>query len=134
MIDELHIETLEGLPSDSPITMINLIKFKELSDDGNGSGRDAYARYAKGSLAKLAEVEGVVEWAGDARGIAFGPAERGDWDYVVKVSYPSKERFLELFTSAEFEAANRHRVNGVERQVIIATQDSLGPWAKESQQ
>ena len=73
--DELHVEALHGLPTDSPITMINLIKFKEHSSDGNGSGRDAYARYAKGSLAKLAEVEGVVEWAGVARGVAFGPTE-----------------------------------------------------------
>lgn len=129
--DELHIETLKEFPSDTPVTMINLIKFKERSDDGYGSGRDAYARYAKGSLAKLAEVEGVVEWAGDSRGAAFGPVEWGDWDYIVKVSYPSKERFLKLFTSPEFEAANQHRLNGVERQVIIATQAALGPWAQE---
>ena len=129
--DELHIQTLDEFPSGTPVTMINLIKFKERSDDGNGSGRDAYARYASGSLAKLAEVEGVVDWAGGTSGTAFGPVEWGDWDYIVKVSYPSKERFLELFMSPEFEAANQHRLNGVERQVIIATQDSLGPWAED---
>ena len=39
--DELHTEILEEFPSDTPVTMINLIKFKEHSDDGNGSGRDA---------------------------------------------------------------------------------------------
>lgn len=129
--DELNIEMLAEFPSDTPVTMINLIKFKEHSDDGDGSGRDAYARYAKGSLAKLAEVEGVVEWAGTSSGTAFGPVEWGDWDYIVKVTYPSKERFLNLFKSPEFEAANKHRLNGVARQVIIATQATLGPWAED---
>jgi hypothetical protein len=130
-IDELHKEMLEGIPSDSPLTMINLIKFKERSDDGDGSGQDAYARYSRGIVAKLKEVEGIVEWAGESKGVAFGPAEWGDWDFIAKVSYPTKEHFLTLLTSSEFEAANHHRLNGVERHVIIATEEAFGPWKKD---
>ena len=36
----------------------------------------------------MAEVEGVIEWAGDTKGAAFGPVEWGDWDYIVKVILP----------------------------------------------
>ena len=50
----------------------------------------------------------------------------------VETQRSSQKRAVpELFTSPEFEAASQHRLNGVERQVIIATQETFGLWAED---
>ena len=130
-IDELHDDILQKIPDGSPVVMINLIKFKEQSDDGDGSGWDAYTRYSKGITPTLKKVGGVVNWAGNAKGAAFGPPYWGDWDFIAKVTYPSIEAFRNLITSPEYEAANHHRLNGTERHVIIATEEAFVPWAQQ---
>ncbi|MEP7115404.1 MAG: hypothetical protein ABI862_19230, partial [Ilumatobacteraceae bacterium] len=45
--EELHDDVLDTLPDGVPIVMVNLMKFKPRSDDGDGSGWDAYLRYSK---------------------------------------------------------------------------------------
>ncbi len=45
-----ELEALKQHPDEGPVTMLNLMKFREDSLDGNGSGRDAYGRYAAVSM------------------------------------------------------------------------------------
>ena len=40
----LNVEELQGLDVDEPVVMLNLMKFREKSLDGHGSGWDAYQR------------------------------------------------------------------------------------------
>ena len=124
--DELHDETLARLPEGEPVVMVNLMKFKPRSDDGDGTGWDAYLRYSKLVSPLVKAHGGAIVRAGEARGAAFGPAEFGDWDYVVLVRYPSKAAFRDMILSAAYETANSHRRNGVLRHVIIATEQAYG--------
>jgi hypothetical protein len=39
--------------NDGPVVMVNLVRFRERSRDGNGSGWDAYSRYSKGDMPLL---------------------------------------------------------------------------------
>lgn len=130
-IDELHDGTLDRLPDGVPVVMVNLMKFKDRSDDGDGSGWDAYVRYSKGVNPLIREVGGAIVWTGDAAGASFGPAEFGDWDFVALVRYPSKAAFRRFITSPEYEAENHHRLNGVERHVIIATEQAYGRFRED---
>lgn len=130
-IDELHDETLARIPDDVPVVMINLMKFKARSDDGDGSGWDAYVRYSKGVNGLIQGVGGRIVWTGKAHGAAFGPAVGGDWDFVALVRYPSKAAFRRFITSPEYEAQNHHRLNGVERHVIIASEEAYGRFRKD---
>src|SRR5882757_7651371 len=45
-IDHLNIGTLSALPDDAPVVMLNLMRFRDQSLDGKGSGWDAYLRYS----------------------------------------------------------------------------------------
>jgi hypothetical protein len=38
VIDQLNDEAVAALPDDKPVTMLNLMRFRERSLDGNGSG------------------------------------------------------------------------------------------------
>jgi len=114
-------ETLvRGLPDEGPVVMVNLVRFREHSLDGDGSGWDAYSRYSKGDMPLLKKVGGTVLWAGHVEGVAVGDLGNGRWDWVVVVQYPSRAAFLEMMTSPEYAAINHHRENGVEDHVILS--------------
>ena len=129
--EELHDDVLDAIPDGVPIVMVNLMKFKSRSDDGDGSGWDAYVRYSKATSPLIKARGGAIIWAGQASGAAFGPSEFGDCDYVALVRYPSTAAFREMIVSAEYEPGNVHRMNGVEQHVIIATQESYGRFRKD---
>ena len=72
-----------------PVFMLNLLRFKE------GSGAEAYARYAAAAGEHLARVGGAVLWAGACDEALIGPQAR-EWDVAAVVRYPSRAAFLEM--------------------------------------
>lgn len=130
-IDELHDETLDRIADGVPVVMVNLMKFRETSLDGDGSGWDAYVRYSKGVNHLIRGVGGGIIWTGDAKGASFGPERFGDWDFVALVRYPSKAAFRAFITSEEYEAQNHHRLNGCVEHVIIASEQAYGRFRED---
>ena len=118
--EPLHIDAVAGLDPDTPVVMLNLMKFRERSLDGNGSGWDAYRRYSAHTI-KLMKARGAtIVWAGDVRTVALGSVADGDWDYVALVWYPKPAAFIDMLTSAEYALGNVERENGTERHLILA--------------
>jgi uncharacterized protein (DUF1330 family) len=101
--------------------MVNLVKYREKSLDGDGSGRDAYMRYASVVSQLLETLGAVVIWMGSVDHLALHEGGDVDWDVVQLVYYPSRDTFIEMVTSAEYLAANEHRTNGTEKHVIFAS-------------
>ena len=118
---DLNEEFVRSLPDEGAVVMVNLVRFRERSRDGNGTGWDAYSRYSRGDMPLLKKVGGTVLWAGHVEGVALGALAGGQWDWVVLAHYPSRAAFLEMMTSPEYAAINIDRENGVEDHVIIAT-------------
>lgn len=115
-------EQLRGLrehPDDAPVVMLNLMKFKERSDDGDGSGWDAYVRYSQATSPLIKEQGGRIIWTGKIEQLALGALE-GDWDMAALVEYPNRAAFMRMFASEAYRAASVHRINGLERHVILA--------------
>ena len=61
--EELHVTGLERLDVDEPVVMLNLMKFREQSLDGDGSGWDAYQRYSREVIGMLKAHGGTILWA-----------------------------------------------------------------------
>lgn len=120
MIDHLNEETLKALPDDGPVTMLNLMHFRERSLDGKGSGRDAYLRYSALAIKLIKARGGTIIWTGNTEAVALGMPERHRWDYVALVRYPSRAAFLDMMTSPEYAAANVERESGCADHAIIA--------------
>ncbi len=93
-IDHLNIDALKELPDDAPVTMLNLMRFRDRSRDGKGSGWDAYLRYSALSIKLIKGVGGTIVWTGEAQAVALGVPEAHRWDYVALVRYPSRAAFL----------------------------------------
>jgi uncharacterized protein (DUF1330 family) len=124
MIDQLNLEALEELPDDAPVTMLNLMRFRDRSLDGNGSGWDAYLRYSALTIKLIKRVGGTITWTGNAEAVALGRAEQNRWDYVALVRYPSRKAFIAMMTSPEYAQSNVERENGCEAHTIIAVRET----------
>jgi uncharacterized protein (DUF1330 family) len=119
-----QIEALAAGDMESPITMINLLRFREQADYPEGfaaepcSGEQAYGRYAEGALAAVGRVGGRPIWGADAHQIVIGPeAER--WDQAFLVRYPSRAKFLEMVADPDYQAIVPHRTAALEDSRLI---------------
>lgn len=121
---------MRALPDDGPVTMLNLMRFREYSLDGNGSGWDAYLRYSALAIKLIKAHGGTIIWTGKAEAVALGRADAYRWDYVALVRYPSRSAFLSMMTSADYSRANIERKNGCTDHLIVATCETFNNLAK----
>lgn len=120
-----NVDLLCESTDEGPVTMINLIKYREQSLDGNGTGREAYARYTRPVQKLVEDRGGKVLWAGPVSEAALHEGGDVDWDWAILVYYPSRAAFIDMVESKEFLEANEHRRNGVEKHVIMASKTLL---------
>ncbi len=125
---DLNEAFVRGLTDETPVVMVNLVRFREHSLDGNGSGWDAYSRYSKGDMPLLKKVGGTVLWAGHVEGAALGDLGNGRWDWVVVAFYPSRAAFLEMMTSPEYAEINVHRENAIEDHIILSANQTYSKF------
>lgn len=128
-VDLLNVKGLEALAPDQPVVMLNLMRFRPRSLDGNGSGWDAYLRYSAVTVPMIKARGGTLLWTGKARTVALGGEEGNRWDFVALVHYPTVAAFLDMMTSAEYETqADPHRRNGCAEHLIIATTEAYSKF------
>ena len=116
-----ELEALNNYPEEGPVTMLNLIKFREQSLDGNGTGLEAYLRYADVAVKLIRDRRGEVVWMGTVEHLALHEGGDVDWDMAQLVYYPDRATFIDMVTSQEYIEANVHRTNGTEKHAILAT-------------
>ena len=127
--DDLHAQAVAGLEPEEPVVMLNLMKFRERSLDGQGSGWDAYLRYSALTSPLIKARGATILWTGAVRAVALGPVAEGDWDYAALVWYPRPAAFLDMVGSPEYQKGNTDRENGTERHLILATHQKYSKFA-----
>lgn len=119
-----QLQALGQAEWDGPLTMLNLLKFRDQADYPEGeykacSGREAYERYAAVAGSFVQGVGGKPIFMGDAKFIVIGD-DAEDWDEVLIVQYPSKQAFFDMITNAAYQATTVHRTAALERSALIA--------------
>ena len=128
-VERLNVKGLNGLDPNSPVVMVNLMRFRTRSLDGDGSGWDAYLRYSALTVPMIKARGGTLLWTGDARTVALGEEAGNRWDYLALVYYPSVGAFLDMMTSPDYETkCDPHRTNSCEDHVIIATNEAYSKF------
>lgn len=128
-VDLLNVKGLQALDPHAPVVMVNLMRFRERSVDGNGSGWDAYLRYSALTVPMIKARGGTLLWTGDARAVALGPEAGNQWDYLALVYYPDVTAFIDMMTSDDYEQrCDPHRTNGCAEHVIIATREAYSKF------
>lgn len=115
-----------SIPADTPILMLNLLRYREQAaypaDSGQNpcSGREAYARYSRIALGKVRGVGGDVQLLAAVQLALIAPAEEA-WDELLLVRYPSKAAFLGMLADPEYQAATLHRTAALADSRLIAS-------------
>ncbi len=125
------VETLLSDDSADRVVMLNLLKFREKAEYGDGrvselSGREAYHVYGAAMQSIVEHNGGRVLFGGDISSVVIG--EVGElWDTCVLVEYPSAAAFATLVTSPEVMEASVHRAAGLEGQLLlrVAQRDAI---------
>ena len=127
-MSSFDLDAVRSAGDDGPVTMLNLVSFREASLDGDGSGWDAYQRYTADAQGYVERVGGKVLWAGFIAEAALAEGltdDEVDFDWGLLVWYPSRAAFAEMVTSPDYLEANEHRINGVAKHAILASRTVL---------
>jgi uncharacterized protein (DUF1330 family) len=108
-----QIEALIADPSEGPVVMVNLLRFKP-------GGEAAYRRYATAMRRLVEDRGGRFLWSGRVTSQVVGSGGEG-FEIVGLVEYPSRKAFVEIATSREVAEIGVHRAEGLEGQWLLAT-------------
>ena len=119
-------QAFKDLPRDTPIHMLNLIKFHDLAqypadhpDHGQGvTGREAYRKYAAGFQAVAQRLGAKMVWQGDLECVVTGPP--GEWDEAFVMGYPGAKAFFAMVMDDGYKAdVVAHRTAAVKDSRLI---------------
>lgn len=129
-------DAFKALPRDTPIHMINLLRFKALAEypadhalaAAGLTGREAYANYGRDSGPVFQRLGGRIVWRGNPQAIVIGPADE-HWDMAFIAEYPNAGAFMAMVTDADYRLAVVHRQAAVATSRLIRT----APLSSDSQ-
>jgi uncharacterized protein (DUF1330 family) len=128
---------LKEIPQDTPIVMLNLLRFRDQAvyPDGHGAepctGAEAYHRYSQTAIRKITEVGGQPIWAGNVQGSVIAPPGE-EWDEVLLVEYPSIGAFMDMIRQPDYQEAAVHRTAALEDARLICTVQTRGQEDRRS--
>jgi hypothetical protein len=101
-------QAFKDLPRDTPIHMLNLIKFRDLAEypedhpnHGRGlTGREAYAIYLEGFQRVVANDGAAMVWEAELECVVTGP--QGEWDEAFVMGYPNSGVFMAMVKNEEY--------------------------------
>ena len=118
---------LQSYPADAPVVMLNLLRFREQADYGEGaaepcSGAEAFMRYAA-AVAPLLEKHGARQvWQGRQAAMLIGPDDK-EWHLIVLMQYPGAGAFMDMVTSDDYRSIVFHRTAALADSRLIAMQE-----------
>ena len=112
---------------DSPITMLNLLKFKDKAqyEDGrvtNLTGKEAYSIYGQEVIEHLKKVGAKLIFQGRVSRLMLGEVEEL-WDSIALAKYPSRKAMLEMMMDSDYQKSEEHRSAGLKGQLNIEIKD-----------
>lgn len=99
---------VKDYPKDTPVAMVNILKFKAKTDNGTESGQEAYMRYYQNVQPLLEKAGARIVWSGQVNQTVIGNAD-GQPDMVAIVEYPSVQNFVAMATSPEYQEIKEDR-------------------------
>jgi len=108
---------------DGPVWMVNLMKYKDVADYGDGetgtkTGREADDEYTPTGPLKAIGAE--IVYAAEVEMTPLGDGTQ--WDRVGIVKYPTRRSFIEMQQRDDFKDKHVHKEAGMDRTFVIGCQ------------
>ena len=107
-------------PRNEPVTMVNIIKFRDKAWDGERTGAEAYESYSKKITKSLQAVEGKLIWKGECMHTLIGDSQNQP-HIMMLVEYPSIDNFLEMLANPDYQECAKDRTMALEYGGLIAS-------------
>ncbi len=126
-VTEASFMKLMGRQIEGPVTMLNLLKFRETADYSEFpelapaepvSGREAFQRYIIHTLPYLEATGGEISYLGEGGSYLVGPEDEG-WDLVMLIRQSSVADFLSFASNEAYLAGVGHRTAAVHDSRIL---------------
>ena len=118
---EAFVDFIKNYPSNTPVVMLNILKFKAKASNGDKTGEESYNDYGRATAPLLEKVGGKLLWAGKVNKTIIG--DQTDQPHrILVVQYPSKEAFIEMSTSEEYAKISHLREFALEYGGLLATE------------
>ncbi len=117
----------KDVPGDTPIVMLNLLRFREQAKYPDGtdfapcSGIEAYARYSRHASKAMVASGAEVLWAGHALSHPITPPGE-HWDHILMVRYPDVQAFLAMVMDESYQQQTVHRTAALEDARLVCMQ------------
>ncbi|GGA03099.1 MAG: DUF1330 domain-containing protein [Sphingomonadales bacterium CG12_big_fil_rev_8_21_14_0_65_65_10] len=123
---EANFRAFKDLPRDTPIQMLNLVRFRSKAEYPEGhelhgkgwTGDEAYAEYGRASGPIFARVGGKIVWRGRYETVVTGPDDE-HWDAAFIAEYPDAGAFFEMIKDPDYQEAVVNRTAAVEDSRLI---------------
>ena len=109
--DQAAMAAFAGRASEGPVYMLNMLEFLP---DG---GAERYAEYGTAVAPLLEKAGGKPVFAGRPTEQLIG---EGSWDMVLVVSYPTRQAFLDMVSSPEYQKIEHLRSESLQRSELRA--------------
>jgi len=116
-----QLAELMDYPKNTPVVMVNILKFKAKTDEGNETGQEAYSRYYKNTLAFIGKAKAKLIWKGTVVTTVIGDS-KDQPSMIFMVEYPSVDHFLSVITSPEYQKISNDRTIALEYGGLMACQ------------
>lgn len=90
-------------PVDTPLQMLNLLKFKDKLDNGL-TGKEQYTKYMKAATPFIKASNAKILFYGEAKFTVIGPENELEWDKVIIVEYATKQDFVNMVMTEGYPA------------------------------
>ena len=108
---------------DGPVWMINLMKYKEQADYGDGESRGMTGREADDAytpIGPLTAIGAEIVYAAEVEATPLGDGTQ--WDRVGIVKYPTRRSFIEMQSRDDFQEQHVHKEAGMDFTFVIGCQ------------
>ncbi len=118
---EEQIAHIMAYPKNTPVTMVNIIRFREKTENGEETGKEAYARYYKNAQEFVIRSKAKLIWKGAVATTVIGDSNKQP-DMIFLVEYPSVDHFLKMIADPAYQKIAGDRSIALEYGGLIACQ------------
>lgn len=122
-----QFEAFANHEREGEVVMINLLHFVPPRDSSPSGGEDAYRQYGNAAVKMVEDRGGRIVWMGRPEHVLIGDPDHDRWDLAVLVSYPSRQAFVDMVTTTEYQDAHKDREQGLDRTVLLGC-EPIGDW------
>ena len=113
---------MEEFPKNTPLCMLNILKFKDEVAEQNMTGEELYKRYMNNFKPFMKSTKGRLLWKGTIRNTLIGD-DKDQPHIAFIVRYPTIEYFQAMIKDPEYQKITQDRTMALEYGGLIAMEE-----------